>query len=115
MKTKDAAIRFRLPMYWRKLPYSLGFELRVITWQSENGSQRSRRLTRCEKIGDALSVSRDLLLQGARLSTDSLLEDVFWECGWEPGLSSLRNQVQELSCRPNLAPADWLGFQENRS
>lgn len=63
------AIKDRQLMFWRFLPEgSRVMELRVITYTYENGTERSRRLTTCDRPVDILDLSQDIKRAGGLIN-----------------------------------------------
>lgn len=67
------AIREVQEMYWQFLPGgSRVLELRAVTYTYENDTERSRRLTTCDRPVDILHLSKDIKSAGGRIDLDQV-------------------------------------------
>lgn len=112
-KWTDAAIKYHLQMHWKET--RSGLELLAMTVMAENGGHKYRILYKTENVEQAFTWSIAILTNGGKLDCSTLLEDTFWQFGWDPRMIPLRDKMRTLHQSPgNSLPTDWYGLKEWR-
>ena len=113
-KWVEAAIKFHLHMHWHET--HTGLELMAMTVMAENGGHKYRKLFKTANIDKAISCSVLILDNGGSLDCTTLLEETFWQFGWDPKLIPWRDIMRTKHHAASYVsyPSDWYGLKEWR-
>jgi len=109
-KYVQAAVKYGLQMHWVASDMQ-GLMLMAMTVMAENGGHKYRKLMTAQSIQTALGLSLEIYTAGGKLDCDALMDDVFWQYGWDPEtMHGLREKLRETAASMKWRETNWFGW-----